>query len=210
MPGAALVEFAATVAVLWAGVLAVVRALKLAGGARCAGLHVGETTPSPRACPLRARNRGNRGRLQDDSRTRAAQVSPLCITWTSTSLAATVVRRGRARPFRYVYACGAVVGVVGMFAAVALVAGNLGSNSLHLASRIHGYLCECALRGTALALRHVGQGLRGCPLHAGPLQTLLARPAREVQMSELDPSSTVRTSTETQEQTAGCKSPCGM
>ena len=36
------------------------------------------------------------------------------------------------RGFRYVYASGSVFGVVGLVVALALVAGNLGSNSLHL------------------------------------------------------------------------------
>jgi hypothetical protein len=132
----------------------------------------------------------------------------LCITWTSTSLAAAVVRRGRTRSLRYVYACGGAFGVVGMFAAVALVAGNLASNALHLAHRLRGYSCMCFVGGRALPLQLQAYAFA---LNTGHLQFLLARPARKVAKSGVDSSSSVQSSmAATQGQSATCKRRCGM
>ena len=60
------------------------------------------------------------------------QVTPFCITWTSTGLAAAAVRRGRHRGFRYLYACGAVFGAAGLVVATMLLAANLVSNTVHI------------------------------------------------------------------------------
>jgi hypothetical protein len=93
-----------------------------------------------------------------------------------------------------VYACGGAFGVVGMFAAVALVAGNLASNALHLAHRLRGYSCVCFVGGRGLASRLETYAF---VLNTGPLQFLqflLARPAREVARSGLDTSSSVQSS----------------
>ena len=59
------------------------------------------------------------------------QVAPFCVTWTSTALAATVVRRGRHRGLRYLYACGAVFGAAGLVVSMVLLAASLVSNTAH-------------------------------------------------------------------------------
>lgn len=59
------------------------------------------------------------------------QVAPFCVTWTSTALAATIVRRGRHRGLRYLYACGAVFGAAGLVVAMVLLAASLVSNTAH-------------------------------------------------------------------------------
>ena len=78
------------------------------------------------------------------------QVTPTCITWTSTTLAAAVARRGRSCTFRCLYAAGAVFGIVGLFVALALLAANLAANTLHLVGAGTYTLGQHGEHGTAL------------------------------------------------------------